>query len=276
MTTESKAQRKLAGMARDDGTIAAPVPSTTVFYTAPPGDFVGRRACHGGLELLGYSCGPAREDPGFWGERIHPEDRRRVVREMAALVSKGSVSCQYRLLCADGSYKWVLDGAILLRDQQGGPREIVGAIHDISDRKALDEGIWEHEEFLDTLLESAPGGIFLVDGRSRIVFLTKKCQDTLGLNDRHWVRGNARLRAHPSDARAVSAGIRRALGGKQCRIAARLRMADGSFQRMAFELSPVRWRGKDYAVGFMSGGRKPPGRKRASAFLARAPGMPFA
>jgi PAS domain S-box-containing protein len=234
---------------------AAPVPSTTVFYTAPPSDFVGRRACHGGLELLGYSCGPAREDPGFWGERIHPEDRGRVVREMAALLGKGSVSCEYRLLCADGSYKWVLDGAVLLRDQQGGPREIVGAVHDISDRKALDEGIWEHEEFLDTLLESAPGGIFLVDGRSRILFLTKKCQDLLGLNDRHWVRGNARLRVHPKDAKAVSAALRRTLVGSPCRLSARINVADGSHRRMDIELSRVGWRGKDYVIGLIGPGR---------------------
>jgi PAS domain S-box-containing protein len=261
MMTDVKARRKAADRAWDNGSAAAPVPATTVFYTAPPGDFVGRRTCHGGLELLGYSCGPAREDPGFWGERIHPEDRSRVARQMSALVGKGSVSCEYRLLCADGSYKWVLDGAILLRDQQGGPREIVGAVHDISDRKALNEGIWEHEEFLDTLLESSPGGIFLVDGRSRIVFLTRKCQDMLGLNDRHWVRGNARLRVHPSDARAVAAAVMRALKGAPARINARLLVADGSCKSVELELGPVDWRGKKYVMGFI-GGAEGGGRKK--------------
>lgn len=254
MLTGRRAKKVSRGAGQADRA-AAPVPATTVFYTAPPGDFVGRRACHGGLELLGYSCGPAREDPGFWGERIHPEDRGRVVREMAALAGKGSVSCEYRLLCADGSYKWVLDGAVLLRDQQGGPREIVGAVHDISDRKELNDGIWEHEEFLDTLLESAPGGIFLVDGRLHIVYLTKKCQDMLGLNDRHWVRGNARLKVHPSDARAVAAGINRAQAGGPCRITARIGVAGGSYRRLAIELSPVGWRGKEYVIGLIASGR---------------------
>ena len=147
----------------------------------------------------------------------------------------------------------MLDGAILLRDLQGGPREIVGAVHDISDRKALDEGIWEHEQFLDTLLESAAGGIFLVDDHSRIVFLTKKCQDLFGLGDRHWVRGNARLRTHPSDAKAVSAGIKKALGGVTCGVCARLRVAGDRFRQFRLELSPVEWRRKTYVLGIVGG-----------------------
>ena len=261
MMTGSKGKARPQDSVSDAASARAPASPTTVFYTAPPADFVGRRTCHGGLELLGYSCGPASEDPGFWGERIHPEDRHRVVREMAALLSRGSVSCEYRLLCADGSYKWVLDGAILLRDQQGGPREIVGAVHDISDRKALDEGIWEHEEFLDTLLESAAGGIFLVDDHSRIVFLTKKCQDLFGLGDRHWVRGNARLRTHPSDAKAVSAGIKKALGGVTFGVCVRLRVADERFRQYRVELSPVQWRGKAYVLGIV-GGAEEDGRKK--------------
>ncbi|MBM4250212.1 MAG: PAS domain S-box protein [Euryarchaeota archaeon] len=258
-------KNKGAGRARSaDAALpaSAPVPASTVFYTAPPGDIVGRRACHGGLELLGYSCSPAREDAGFWGEKIHPDDRRRVMREMAVLVGKGSVSCEYRLQCADGSYKWVLDGAVLLRDQAGGPTEIVGAVHDISNRKALDEGIWEHEEFLDTMLESTPGGVFLLDGRSRIVYLTKRCQDFLGLSDRHWVRGNARFRVHPSDASAVSARMRRALGGKPCGCTARVKAADGSYKRAGLEFSPVSWRGRSFLLGIVGGcggdGRKRP------------------
>jgi len=253
MMTGSKGKARPQDSVSDAASARAPASPTTVFYTAPPADFVGRRTCHGGLELLGYSCGPASEDPGFWGERIHPEDRHRVVREMAALLSRGSVSCEYRLLCADGSYKWVLDGAILLRDQQGGPREIVGAVHDISDRKALDEGIWEHEEFLDTLLESAAGGIFLVDDHSRIVFLTKKCQDLFGLGDRHWVRGNARLRVHVSDSRTVSARIERALAGRLCQATVRIRVADGAFKRVRMDFSPVHWRGRRFVLGVIAG-----------------------
>lgn len=230
----------------------APDRPTTVFYTAPPGDFVGRRACHGGLELLGYPCGPARDDPGFWGEKIHPDDRQRVLRHMSGLAGKGSASCEYRLRCADGSYKWVLDGAVMLRDQQGSPLEIVGAVHDITDRKALDEGIWEHEAFLETLLESASKGLFVVDENFRLVYLTAACQALLGLSTADWVRVERGLMFHPMDAKGAGGRLFSALHDAPCRCQTRIKVADGSYRRMTIELSPVRWRERDFVLGIIS------------------------
>jgi len=252
MMTGRKAGARNRTVVSGSARAAAPVPAGTVFYTAPPGDLVGRRACHGGLELLGYSCGPARDDPEFWGERIHPEDRQRVVREMSGLAGKGSVSCEYRLRCADGSYKWVLDGAVMLRDQRGSPREIVGAVHDITDRKELDEGIWEHEEFLDTLLESASNGLFVVDEKCNLVYLTAKCQALLGLSTADWVRDECCLPFHPADAKGARARFFRALNGKPCRCRSRVRVADGSYGRMTIDLSPVMWRGREFVLGIIS------------------------
>ena len=269
MITSRKAGEKARASVSDMASASAPVPSTTVFYTAPPDDFVGRRACHGGLELLGYSCGPARDDPGFWGERIHPEDRQRVAREMSGLGRKGSASCEYRLRCADGSYKWVLDGAVMLRDQQGSAREIVGAVHDITDRKELDEGIWEHEEFLDTLLESASKGLFVVDEQSNLVYLTAICQALLGLTTSDWVRDERCLRFHPADAKGAGGRFFRALHGSPCRCECRVKVADGSYMQMTMDLSPVKWRGNEFVLGILNDLRPAPVGKMPKAAKGR-------
>ena len=243
--------------------MAVAVQRSTAFYTAAADDIMGKRACNGSRELLGYSCGPARDDPDFWITRIHPADRLRVIRELSAITKKGSISAEYRLLCADGSYKWVLDGAVLLRDGSGAPLEIVGAIHDITDRKVLDEGIWEHEEFLETLLESASLGLFVLDRRTNLVYLTAACQRILGLKPGDWVHGDSRMRIHPDDLKGAMACFRKALGGRACRCNTRVRDPAGAYRRLAVDLSPVRWRGQNFVLGVINkaiSGREDPGR----------------
>ena len=165
------------------------------------------------------------------------------------------------LRCADGTYRWVLDGAVMLRDQQGSPREIVGAVHDITDRKELDEGIWEHEEFLDTLLESASKGLFVVDKKIKLVYVTAACQALLGLSPSDWVRDGRGLRFHPADAKRAGACFLRALNGSPGRCESRVRVADGSYVRMGIDLSPVKWRGREFVLGIINDLRPGPGRK---------------
>jgi PAS domain S-box-containing protein len=249
--TEARASKEeTAKNSTTEGAIA--VQRSTAFYTAAADDIIGKRACHGSRELLGYSCGPARDDPDFWVTRIHPADRLRVIREMSAIAKKGSISAEYRLLCANGSYKWVLDGAVLLRDGSGAPLEIVGAIHDITDRKVLDEGIWEHEEFLETLLESASMGLFVLDKRSNLVYLTAALQRSLGLKTGDWVHGDSRMSIHQDDLKGAMACFRKALRGRACRCNARVRSANGTCRKLVIDLSPVRWRGQHFVLGVIN------------------------
>jgi PAS domain S-box-containing protein len=149
----------------------------------------------------------------------------------------------------------------MLRDQRGSPREIVGAVHDITDRKELDEGIWQHEEFLETLLESASKGLFVVDEKSRSVYVTAACQALLGLTTSDWVRDERGLNFHPADAKGAGARFFKALHGSPCRCRTRVKVADGSYQRITIDLSPVNWRGREFVMGIVGGVRNDPRKK---------------
>ena len=62
-------------------------------------------------ELVGYMPEDFTEDPDFWANHIHPEDRERVLGEFAAtqLLHNDHQTVEYRFRHADGSYRWMHD-----------------------------------------------------------------------------------------------------------------------------------------------------------------------
>lgn len=75
-----------------------------------------------------------------WEERIHPEDRDRVVRSLAECTALGRpFQEKYRFRRADSSYAHVLDRGIVERDEDGHPVRMVGAMADVSQIVHLQE-----------------------------------------------------------------------------------------------------------------------------------------
>ncbi len=84
--------------------------------------------------LLGYTIAEASV-PGWWADRLHPEDRERAFRGMEELFSQGHLRSEYRFLHKDGTYRWIEDNQRLLRSPSGAPMESVGVWTDITMRK---------------------------------------------------------------------------------------------------------------------------------------------
>ena len=97
--------------------------------------------------LFGY--GPGQEDPRmmWWSERIHPEDRERVVSGIYGAITGGGESWfgEYRFRRADGSYAYVHDRSYVIRDGDGRPVRLIGGITDISERKRAEEALEQSE-----------------------------------------------------------------------------------------------------------------------------------
>ena len=105
--------------------------------------------------MLGYrpdQIGDRRED---WWEKIHPEDRERVRAALQAHLDGETdhFRAEYRMLHADGSYRWTLTRGLAERDQQGEAVRIAGSQTDITDRQVLDPltGLPNRALFLDRL-----------------------------------------------------------------------------------------------------------------------------
>ena len=90
--------------------------------------------------LTGYTPTQYLSDPSFWLNHLHPDDKDDLFAEMAELFeTDDSLSYEYRFLCVDGSYIWVLDKLKVSYDEQGKPIEMMGLWLDITKRKNDEE-----------------------------------------------------------------------------------------------------------------------------------------
>ena len=81
---------------------------------------------------FGYKPGEVENTVAWWRDHIHPDDRGKVVASLETATQGGvdTVSGEYRFRKFDGSYASVYDRAYVLRDANGKPQRVVGAMMD--------------------------------------------------------------------------------------------------------------------------------------------------
>lgn len=92
--------------------------------------------------LFGYSAESIEGNIDWWYERVHPEDRRRIVADIQAVVESAQPfwANEYRFLKANGSYAYIFDRGYVVRDDaEEKPLRMIGAMMDITERKRVQE-----------------------------------------------------------------------------------------------------------------------------------------
>jgi PAS domain S-box-containing protein len=87
-------------------------------------------------KILGWDL-PADKTLPVAFEKLHPEDRQRVVESLNAFIGdKHKIHWQeeFRYLRSNGSYAFVSDKAYIIRNEQGQALRLIGAMQDISER----------------------------------------------------------------------------------------------------------------------------------------------
>ncbi|MFC4594321.1 response regulator [Sphingobium tyrosinilyticum] len=128
--------------------------------------------------LTGFELSELQASPGLWSERLHPDDRDRVLAALADRPSRPIFSTEYRWRCADGSYRHFLDQAVLLPDPSGNPVEYAGTLLDITERKELESQLTQARKMdaigqltggiahdFNNLLAAVLGGLGLIERR---------------------------------------------------------------------------------------------------------------
>ena len=97
--------------------------------------------------MLGYSPEEWLQTPALWIKLLHPQDREQVVAEHTRTNATGEpFRMDYRLIARDGRGVWVHDEAVLLRDETGQPHSWQGVMHDITERKKMEDTLRRERE----------------------------------------------------------------------------------------------------------------------------------
>jgi PAS domain S-box-containing protein len=90
--------------------------------------------------VFGYRPDQVRNEPGWWQERVHPEDLDRVLSQRDAGLTRGEdFVCEYRFRREDGQFLPVLDrGRVVVEDDHRVAR-VVGVIENVAELRRLEE-----------------------------------------------------------------------------------------------------------------------------------------
>ncbi|MBF0230338.1 MAG: PAS domain-containing protein [Desulfamplus sp.] len=95
-------------------------------------------------DMLGYTLSEIELNVKQWTDLHHPDDREAAWKSINDHLEGKSDThkLEYRMLAKDGSYKWILDCAkIVKRDPEGRPLRMSGTHTDITERKKIEEDI---------------------------------------------------------------------------------------------------------------------------------------
>jgi PAS domain S-box-containing protein len=131
--------------------------------------------------ITGFTYDALADDPQMWIERLHPDDRDKVIAALEARSRSGRMSIEYRWKCADGSFRHFLDQAILLKDQDGRPVEFAGTITDVSEQRSLESQLVQAQKMdaigkltggiahdFNNLLAAVIGGLGVLERRTEL------------------------------------------------------------------------------------------------------------
>jgi PAS domain S-box-containing protein len=92
--------------------------------------------------MLGYSPEEWVADRGLFPKVLHPDDRERVMAEVARTQMTGEpFRCEYRVIARDGRVVWIRDEDVTIRDDEGKALYAQGYMLDISVRKHTEEAL---------------------------------------------------------------------------------------------------------------------------------------
>lgn len=159
---ESEERYALAARGANDGLWDWNIRNNTVYYS-----------CRW-KSMLGFEEGVEWNTPQEWLRRVHPENREEVEAKLSAHISGKSpqFECEYRIRHKDGSYRWMLNRGLAVRDESGQAYRMAGSQTDITDRKNAEAQLL-YDAFHDALT-GLPNRALFMDRLEHVIASAKR------------------------------------------------------------------------------------------------------
>jgi PAS domain S-box-containing protein len=185
-----------------------------------------------------FGCTPREWASGYevWSQRIHPEDRGRVVAQSERfMLTGGPPSDEYRVVLPDGRVRWIHERSLLIRPTPDQDPLVHGILVDVTDERTSYEIAERAGRLFRALVEHSGEAVTIVNEQGVVVYQNPTMGKVVG-RPPEWFEGRTPLDLMPPDdaarARAVLTALHDQPGG-QLTGEFRLRHRDGSWRTVA-------------------------------------------
>jgi PAS domain S-box-containing protein len=135
-------------------------------------------------EMLGYTDGEIEAHLDEWEKRVHPDEREQVYLDVKKHLAGETeyYRSEHRLLCKDGSYKWILDrGKVIEFTKEGKPLRFVGTHSDITERKRAEKALQDSHDRFTAVTNSIDAIVYVADLETyELLFINQFALDIWG------------------------------------------------------------------------------------------------
>lgn len=172
----------------------------------------------GFLELFGFSRKELSEKfRDHFVDMIHPSDREYVAKEVSAkLAPDEKITLNYRVLCRDGSYKWIMDNVQLIQGDDG-QEQVFCVLTDITESRDAREELRLTMERHQIILDQAEDIIFEWDFTDDTMSYSENWKKKFGYDPLYVGMSNKSKvfrNIHPEDVAALQEAMLNLRGGK--------------------------------------------------------------
>jgi two-component system sensor kinase FixL len=188
---------------------------------------------------------------------LEPHDRERTEQAIRRSIETGcSFDMQYRIAGPSQPGQWVRTRGSVVRDEQGMARHLSGIMINIDDQKQVEEALRTRERHLQSILETIPDAMIVIDGNGIMQFFSSAAERQFGYSEHEAIGQNVSILMPDPDrsrhdgylARYKATGERHIIGIGRIVTGQR---KDGTTFPMHLSIGEMRSGGAPYFTGFV-------------------------
>ncbi|MEI7501053.1 MAG: PAS domain S-box protein [Bacteroidota bacterium] len=189
---------------------------------------------HRWKEMLGYNDDEIGNALDEWSKRLHPDDSKQCYNDLNRHFEHKTPSYknEHRVLCKDGTYKWILDrGKVIEWNNDGKPLRVIGTHSDITERKQMEEELNLASQRLELATRAGGIGVWDYDIVNSIFAWDNQMLELYGITRKDFAGEYDAWKAliHPDDLERITEEGEKAIhGDKEYDVEYRIIWPDGS------------------------------------------------
>ena len=166
--------------------------------------------------ITGYTAEEFLSGPLRWQTLVHADDIDGVSALKTRMISSPSfvADSEYRIICKDGTVRWVHDIGRILARPDDGRIIITGTVYDVTERRHVEESFRETSDYLTNLLDYANGPVIVWDSALHILRFNHASERLTGRRAEDVIGQPVAILFPQKSPESISTMIMKATGGE--------------------------------------------------------------